>query len=287
MSFSTTKFLCGAAFIGLSACGGSGGGTSGASGAAAAADALDYDPVFATSGNPTIGASKANTGVTGLAILTDGFNDRLTFESVRIRTSSDGETLFLTLNGKSYTLTEQSSSPGIYSDGQLVLPFNPDDNDFVFEFGSSGITGNAFGLRSGFVGVETPTANLTGGSTLYRGGLVINLDATGDVFDIDQIAGTLEITTNFDNDTMSGAFLLGLSTSLGTVSGSTQGNGILGTLTLQDASGYSGNLEVIAKAFGQDGDTLAGITGGTGIVNDTTDVDYNGEGVFKLEEVPF
>jgi hypothetical protein len=285
MSFSTTKLICGAAIIGLSACGGAGGG--GASGAAGAAAALNYDPVFATSGNPTIGASKANSGVTGVAILTDGFNDRIAFESVQIRMSNDGETLTLTINDRSYTLDEDPDTPNFYSNGELVMAFNPDDGDFIYEFGSSGITGGDFGLRSGFVGVETPVAALAGGEILYRGSLIINLDATGDEFDIDQISGTLEITTNFDDGAMSGEYLFGLLDTLGTVTGSTQGNGILGTLTLEDASGYSGDLQIIAKAFGQDGDTLAGVTGGTGIVSDTTGIDYNGEGVFELEEVPF
>lgn len=286
MASSITKSLCGAALVGLAACGGGGGG--GGAGAAGAAAALDYDPVFATASNPTIGVAKGTTGISGVSILVDGFNDRITFESVKIRTTDGGDTLILTLNGRNFTLSEDPDAPGIYSDGRVVMTFNPDDDSFIYEFGSSGITAGNLGLRQGFVGLETPRSTLVdAGETSYRGSLVINLDATGGVFDIDQIAGTLEITADFSDGSMSGKYMFGLLETLGTVSCSTQGNGILGTLTLENASDYRGDLQLVAKAFGEDGDTLAGVVGGTGIVSLETGDRYNGDGVFELEETAF
>ena len=286
MPFPIKSSLSAVAILGLAACGGSGGGA--VSGAASAARALNYDPVFAAVSNPTIGTAVGSTGVTGVAILVNNFEDRITFESVQMRTTNAGETLIITLNGTDYTLTESPSSPGFYTDGQLIVPLNFNNGAAFDDFGSSGITGADFGLRQGYVGVETPLEALPSGNASYVGNLTLGLIQTENQSGVDQITGTIYLNANFETGALDGAWVLGLQTTgtqQGTISGATQGNGIIGTITLAPDSGYAGEVDMIGKAFGLQGNDIAGVAGGENIIEINTGDQYIGDGIFELEQV--
>jgi hypothetical protein len=103
-----------------------------------------------------------------------------------------------------------------------------------------------------------------------------------------QVTGQIYLTANFQNQAISGVWKLGLETTgdpRGTISGSTSGNGVLGTITLAPESGYSGDLAIVAKLFG-DGETLAGVAGANNLTSLTNGNNYMADGTFELTQPP-
>lgn len=266
--------LCLTSIGALAACGGSGGGLAGASSAAAA---LDYNPVYADSPAATVGNAIAVTGATGVAVIYNPIDQSVSFESVQVSKAVASDNLFLTINGSTLTLTDTGSGK-IFSDGSTIFQYGLTSEQTFQEIGSAGISG----LREGFVGVETRTNNLPSGTTKYEGSFDLGLQPNEIGNFPDTFLGQIDIDVNFDDSSLSGSLFFALD-EIATISGGTEGNGILGTVTMTADSGYSGEGSIVGKAYGQTGGDLAGVLGGTGITEISSGDQYIMYGTFDAE----
>lgn len=282
MSFSHKTMICAVVITSLGACGGGGGGTSGASAAAAA---LDYDPVFATTETPSVGAAVTSAGATGLVAIYDVLGDRVVFQNVKTRTNSAGTIGYLSINGAP-EITLPLGEGDVFGTPERNFFFGITGTDDIRDVWSNILPDGDIGLGRGFVGVETTLADLPAGATTFEGDFNASLFQTGLLtMGVDGFLGEITLVTNFDTLALSGRLDEGFTT-IGTISGSTQGNGILGTVTLTSASDYSGSFEIIGKVFGDDGGTLAGVMGGSNVVQDGTNDTYHLFGEFDAYKQP-
>ena len=273
------------AALAVSGCGGSGGLTGG-SGAP-----LSYAPVYATSLSDTTLTSISGDGVSGVMSQADtelsSSSSRL--RSVKIRLSGDGNTAFLTIDGATQSLPVTIKQPGggqfgsVPSNVLQVVALN-DSVTLMTYSGSSGASG--FGAF-GYVGVETPVAELPTGDATYSGfwgGQVYG--ASGVLSGFGVVNGNMSVILNFDTSDVTGTFdgsvnATDVGSFAGTISGDTAGNGALATMTVTSGD-FTGSMPIAGKTFGFDGATFAGGFAGNLRAN-ASGTNYAATGTFDLD----
>ncbi len=282
MRIMTSRPVTALVFLSLAACGGGGGSGGDSGGGNGLGTVFNYAPSFADTPTVTVSQAIDGAGATGIALQHDPFSGELRFQNIRVRRSADDTTIYLSINGGAEI--ELEGGPPIYSDGRLIFSFGIFETDDAQSISSSGQVAGLTGFQSGFVGVETPVANLPSGTTTYRGsysGSANSLESLNG----DALLGQIALDVAFGTGDVSGTMAFGL-TPVATIEGSVSGNGTIGNLILDDAYEYSGTVPIIGKTFGHDADTLAGVFGSNTVINTTTQEQTLFEGTFDTERQP-
>lgn len=248
-----------AACAALAACGGGGGGGL----LSSSGDVLDYAPSYADGPTDTFSASLIDDGITGVMSIADPLDGSVRLVNVDIRTSTDRQTAYLSINGgseKSYpALGGVNASGGAYgtTSGAGYLTFSTLD-------GMAGTVGLQEGTEGGFgwAGIETRPSNLPSSAT-YGGFWGGHIYDAGDPFNSGVASGFMTMTVDFAGGDVSGALS---GSSSGSITGTVDGNGVTGEFDLVSGD-YTGDLTFAGKTFGDSAEVVAGALGGT--VRDT------------------
>ena len=278
------------ALLALAACGGGGGGGQlGGSGSAAAA--LNYSPNLSDGPTDTSLASISDDGISGvLSQANIGLSSTTTqLRSVKVRISADGNTAFLTVDGVTQTLPVVIAQPGGGQFGSVpsnvLQVVGTNSTHTLLTYSGSGGTSSFCGF--GYVGVETPIAELPVGDATYTGSWGGQAYNPGNLYaDSGLISGNMSLVLNFQTGAVGGSFdgsvnAADTGTFAGTISGSTQGNGAYGTMTLTSGD-FSGAMPFAGKTYGFSGADFAGAFAGS-VTADGSGRSYATTGTFSLD----
>lgn len=219
---------------------------------------------YADSAADTVQTRVVDTGVSGTMAFLSLSGTRASRADVELAISNDRQTAWLTLEGQRIRFTAQgapaTATGGFYRDGSgsRSITFGtalPDD------YGTALLFGDGFAVRGGMavIGAETRPENLPDATASYQGSYTLTSYSSTAV----RRTGLSDIDVDFARSDVSGTFRDGLAATdvFGTVAGSVTGNGIEGSLTLDDPD-LSGTITLDGTFFGpaaeQVGGTLLG-----------------------------
>ncbi|NNJ68672.1 MAG: hypothetical protein HKP54_11620 [Boseongicola sp.] len=269
-------FLASSGLLALAACGG-GGGAVGGFGGNASGVINGYAPVYATAPDdidPTDEMDESvegGPGATGIMAVATSFDASPEFASVKVRTNNDGSILYLSINGGSEVALDEIPGGAYGSNPPMSEPLV----SYIGVFNSAWfqytkINGASFDSGDGVIGIETPTIRLpTGGPVNYTGDVTLfSYNDTLKRDDIVGVNGTFDMNVDFDTQSITGTTGGDINISVnggglnsyaatGTVSGSTDGNGLIGSMTF-DSAGGNASLTFAGKTYGWNADEIGG-----------------------------
>lgn len=271
-------FLALSVLLLLAACGGGGGGGFGTNASAVLAG---YSPVYATAPDDINPADEMDEsveggpGATGVMAVATMFDGSPAFHAVKIRALADGSKLYISIDGGAEIELDETPS-GAYGT-------NPPTSEPLVSYVGSGnsawlqytkLNNYIYDNGEGVVGIETPVTNLPDIPAKYTGDVTLfsyNDTMTRD--DIVSVFGTFDMDIDFNNNTITGTTGGTINTAInagagqsalstGTISGSTAGNGLVGTMTFNSSLGDA-TVTFAGKTYGWSAEEIGGAAIGT------------------------
>jgi hypothetical protein len=270
--------FCAAALV-LAGCGGGGGINFG--------NPLGVEESLATGPTDTMTASiNRGDGVSGVISLAEislaGASAGLS--AFRVEISGAGSIATVYAGGNIYVLPLLDSGSGYRRFGSetgTLLQLNEAGTHQLATFSQ---TGGATALAGfGYLGIETPISQLPSGPVEYTGSWG-GQAYSDDLLSSGVVLGDMTALVDFDGGTVSGTFDGTLNTGdvtdfSGTLSGSTSGNGITGTMNV--TTGATGDVDFAGNSYGWNEGVIAG--GVAGSINDGSD-NFTVTGTFLISD---
>ncbi len=219
---------------------------------------LTYVPVEASGPSDTVASSLLTKGISGPIYINRPGTSLRAVTSAHVRLSASRQFAYVRIgSGPEQVLRingTASEGGGVYGDltgsGPVLTLGNQQDISLT---GYTQGTEGAFG----YLGIETPEANLPASETRYVGAWSAELTPITPFGRYDTIGGGIDLDVDFARGSVDGTLDAGFQ-NIGRIDGRTSGNGIQGTIVLSGA-GVVGSAEFVGKAFGDRAETVAGV----------------------------